>query len=241
MSQYPPAYPSGPIPYQTPGQQFDPLADLLAPAKRAGVLMIVFGGIAIACGLCFGLVGLAWDEVMRASNPADLANLMQLEVQLGLSVRVMLLIVAGGSLVVGLLFLVLGIVTRGGGAVGIYGSMVVAVIVMGYIGINAIGLLALGGKTPPSTLAGGVCFTVVGLGTMVLLMIWLINAARNIRRIRELKEYQQNYYLYAQQQQAGYPQSPYGQPVWPGYPQQPQPPQQQPPQYPNWPPPPPQA
>jgi hypothetical protein len=118
--------------------------------------------------------------------------------------------------------------------------MVLAVLVSVYVAFNAVTLMAFGGNGPPSQIAGGLCFTVFGLGGMILLLIWLGQAARNIRRIRELKDYQQNYYLYAQQQ-AAYQQNPYGQGAWPGYPPQQQPPQQQPPQYPNWPPQPPQG
>ncbi len=225
------------MPYQMPGQPFDPLADLLAPARKAGVLMIIIGSIGLVCGLCFGGLGFGWDEFVSNANPDDLANLMQIEAQFGITAKVMLMVVGGGCLVVGLLYLVFGIVARGGGAFGIYASMALAILMGLYVAINAIALLATGGGGNPLQLVVGACFTVFGLGATILLVTWLVQAARNIGRIRELREYQRNLYTRHVQQYSAYQQY-YQRQNWPGYGQRPS--QQSPPPG-NWPPQPPQA
>ena len=245
LSQYPPVYPSGPVPYQVPGQSWNPLDELLIPARRAGTLMMVIGSLVLICGFCIGVVGLAWDQLMQmaAADPKQQVAVAQIQALYGANAQSQFLYAGAATVIVGLIYMILGFFVRRGGKGATYTAMVLAILALLWLGLDILGVVLMAGRMPPAQVIGGACIIVViALGNLIV-MIWLVSAARNIRRIRELKEYQQNYLLYAQQQQAAYQQQAYGQGAWMGYAQQQQPPQpgQQPPQYPNWPPPPPQA
>jgi hypothetical protein len=251
--QYPPPYQGGVSPYQVPGQQWSPLEHLLAPAKRAGALMIVLGVIGILCGACFGVVGLNWNQLMQnPSMPQQQRQVIaQAESQLGGSLGPWMVGVAVVVVVVAVSYIVLGIVALRGGAFGIFGSMIlVAIVGLLLLLLMAGTLLQAVQAAGPETAING-CAGVLGLGSHALLFVWLLGAARNVRRIREMKDYQQNYWAYLRQQQAAYPQQQpaaypgYAPGAYPGYPPQgqppvgaygpqapPQPPQQQPPQQP---------
>ncbi|MFI5378749.1 MAG: hypothetical protein ACHRHE_05605 [Tepidisphaerales bacterium] len=176
-----------------------------------------------------------------AGNPQQQAALAQIQSQYGADARSKILKLSAVILVIGFLYLLLGLVVRRGGAGATYTAMVLVILALLWSGLEILAAVTMGGQLPPVQLAGGVCvLAVIACGNLAAL-VWLVNAARNVRRIRELKDYQRNYYMYAQQQQAAYQQGFYGQGTWPGYPQPQQPPQQpQPPQHPNWPPQPPQ-
>ncbi len=241
MSQYPPAYPSGPIPYQSPGTQFNPLEDLLAPAKRAGILMIIVGSLGILCGGCASVVGVMFDQIMQ--NPQMPAQqrqvILQAQAQAGVNIGAVVIGMGVAIIIGSLVYLVMGIIVRRGRGFGVYGSMVLSIVCAILLAFGLLGTLLQLSQMQIADVAINLIILTTAMVSQAVIVAWLVQAARNIRRIREMQDYQ-NYYMYAQQQ-AAYQQNPYGQGAWPGYPQQPQPPQEQPPQYPNWPPQPPQA
>jgi hypothetical protein len=156
------------------------------------------------------------------------SQLNQLEAELPFSVPELFMLVGVIGLLPGIALLVLGFFVRGGGM----GAVITSIV---FTGLCALGLLLMlvgtlaslagggggAGAGGPSPLPGMAIFA--GLLALVLLLLyWLIQAARNASQISAMQaQYQSQYWQYQQQQQA------YQQPPSPQQPQQ------------GWPPPPP--
>ena len=245
MSQYPTPYPPQQPMYG--GYQQPPTPDqLLAPARRAGIMMIVLGVLYVFCGLCMAGMGWVMQQPDFTSQPqyAELQKtIATVEQQAGVSMQTILFMMGLIPLIVGAVTGGLGFFVRGGGMV----SVVLSVAVVG-IQLLVLGLIIVMGTiqtvaTDPSQ-AIGVCFYIVPFVLLALTLFWLVQAARATTQVAaarqnyqaQLYQYQQYQDSYRQQtgQQQGYPQVP---PQQPGmgyqYPPPAQPPQQPPPQPPG--------
>jgi hypothetical protein len=226
LSQYPTPYPPQQPVY---GGDQQPTPDqLLAPARRAGVLMIVLGVLFVFCGLCMAGVGWAMNQPDFTDSPqyADMKQVVQqFEAQTRMSMQTALLIVGIIPLAVGALLGGLGFVVRNGGFVTIILSIVLTSVLLLFLGLIIIAGGIQTATTNPSQLAG-LCFYVVPFALLTLNLVWLIQAARASSQIAaarqqqqtqmwQYQQYQETYRQNAQQQ--GYPQVPPQQPGGMGY------------------------
>jgi hypothetical protein len=200
--------------------------DLLAPARRAGVLMIILGALTIVIGLCMGFFSAMLPTMLDQMQPEQREMFDQMQQQLPppFTLSRVFMIMAVTMLVVGLLYIILGLLVRRGGL-----GMVITSIVL--TSLVSLFLLATSAQSlfHPNGAMGG-CMTIVALGLFILLLVWLIQAARTSSRIPQMQSnYQAQYQQYLQTQQmygqAGYG---YGTPQ-PTAPPQPPPTNQSPP------------
>jgi hypothetical protein len=242
VSQYPYSPPPN-APYGYPPQ--DPVASLLAPAKRASICMFLMAGLMLPCGALMTLLSAMLGTIdLSKLPPENAAQLRELEQQLassGISITGLLLSISVTILVVGIVMLVLGILVRKGGL----GSAVSGIIVCCLLGLLAV-FSVLGSAMASAQGKGealmGTCMWGVLLVLLVYTLISLFQAARNSGQVAA---YRNGYGMQGQafppmyppgapsQQPQTWQQPPpgqWGQPAWP--PQQPPKPPQ------NWPPPP---
>lgn len=218
MTQYPSPYSPPPYPPQgyVTAYGYGPSEDLFAPARRAGILMIVLGALTIVIGLCMGLGGAMLPQMMD-QMPADQRQMFdQMQQQLPPSITLsgIFLVFACVMVVVGLLYIVLGLFTRRGGLGIVITSIVLTTLVSLVLLVSTIGSLTHPGQ------AMGACTTVIALALFVLLLAWLVQAARATSRISQMQaDYQAQYQQYLRAQQM-YGQQGYGY----GAPQAPPPP-----------------
>lgn len=216
MSQYPPP-PQGPQP-PVNFNYYQPVADPLAPARRASVMMFVLGGLAVLAGLCFAGIASQVTADMFAGTP-QAAQFEQIESQMGISLRTLFTIVGVVPLVIGVIFVGLGILVRQGG----FGSIITALVLTGVSGL-AMGFFviagvfqALLGGNPAA--GGAVCVYGVPFLLLLVLFVWLMQAVRAASGVTGAaaaaaqQQYQAQMWAYQQQQQQAY-----------GQQQQPQPP-----------------
>lgn len=224
---------SYPSPYQPPTPQPYPTfdyyqPDLLAPARRASVLMFVLGGLAVASALCCAGVGAMLPRMM-GENPAAFAEFRRLPNVTPETMQAVLVVMSAVVLLVGVAYLVLGAFVRAGRRGAIITSIVLSILAILLLGLNvATGLMQSFSR--PQT-AVGVVLLAVPLALLLLLVRWLLRAAR-APDAALTQQYAAQYWQY-QQQQAYAQQYGYGQPPPPpgtyGYPR-PQPPPPQAPQ-----------
>ena len=199
MSQYPPypqySYPSQPM-Y---GYAADPRRELLGPARRASVMMFIVAALMLACGMCFGAVGLVPLEGMEAEQREPLERI---ESELGMSIKTIAGVAAAMMLVPGLLMGAMGFFVRGGGIAAVVISLILSLL----IGVVLL-LAAINGITnvmrDPSA-AGGVCVIAIPLVLIVMSIVWLIQALRNAPRLSELQAGMQGAYWQSMQQRQQY-------------------------------------
>ena len=220
MSQYPPP----PSPYSQPPLQpnygydfsyYQTSEDLLAPAKRAGVMMYVIGGLLAMGGLCCGGVGVAApvDEIMAQSPMLNSAPGVTPEM---LKVAIVVMGILG--LLFGIALIVLGYFVRGGGMIPIVIAIVLVALAVLFNLLN-LASSAMQMRSAGPEMMAGLCVTGIPLVLMLVLLAMLIQAARVAPRVAMMKnQYQQQLWQYQQQQQmyqAGY--------IAPPMPQQPHP------------------
>jgi hypothetical protein len=222
MSQYP-------SPYNTPypgNYGFDPAAGLLAPAKRAAILMFVLGGLNLACGACVGVFARIGpiDQLVARANVQLPPDLNMPPEQL---FRIFLGILAALSLLHAIAMIILAVFVRRGGIGSIVTSIVLCVLVLLLLAMQGIGAVVRGAAGQPQ----GLIFFVIGIGLYGLLFAWLIQAARAAAAVKTMRMQSQLWQI--QQQQQMYGQGGYAPPPPPP---PPPPPQQTPPQIPPQPP-----
>src|SRR6187401_339647 len=120
MSQYP-------VPYSTPQAYLhDPYGVYLAPARRAGALMITLGAVGLTCAGCMILVViLAPMQTLIAQSGVTIPSAAETGMQPETFVRLMYGVMAGMSVLVSLLLLILAIFVRRGSSVAIIMSIVI--------------------------------------------------------------------------------------------------------------------
>jgi hypothetical protein len=194
---YPP-YPSPYAPPQAAAYYAQPPAEtLLAPARRAGILMIVLGALMFLFAACVAVIG-ALIPNMR-TQPEIQDAIAKLEAQLGGQVSVQTLFVVMGVVltVISVLYIVAGAFARRGGMGAAVTSLVLASLVLLYLVFNGVGSLLMPGG------AGAACFSLLIAGIHVLLVVWLIQAIRASTRVKLLQMQQAQYAAqYWQYQQA---------------------------------------
>ncbi len=226
MSQYHSPY-SSPAQHQTPQQPnygydfsyYQPGDNPLAPARRAGVMMFIVGGLLAIGGLCCGAMGALapLDEIIGQHPILNSTPGMTVEL---LQIGIIVLGVLG--LLFGVVLLVLGYFVRGGGMVPI----VISGVVIGLaVLFNVLNIISTAVQLRGAEMIAGLCMNVIPLVLMVVLLITLVQAAKAAPRVTMMKsQYQQQLWQYQQQQQmyqAGYlapppqQQAEYGQPASP--------------------------
>jgi hypothetical protein len=235
MSQYPPPYSPMQPPYGGYPAPPPPSPDeLLAPARRAGVMMTVVGALFVLCGLGMGAISWMARQQEFLSGPEFAQareQFRQAEMQSGLPIETMLLIMGVIPLAVGALFGGLGFFVRGGGFGAVVTGIVASSGVLLLLGLMILGTLVAAAANPSNI--AGVCVYVVPFAIVLLLLVWLIQAARAASRVAAARQqYQAQVWQYQQYQQA-YLQQSQSQPQQPGmgyhYPPPPAPPAPAPP------------
>jgi hypothetical protein len=197
---YPPQY--APMPY---GQPAYTGVDPLAPAKRAGMLMIVLGVIGLLCGGAGVLAAVNWDKIIAAQPPE-----MRSQLPANAS-KSQLLIQPIATLVISVLFLGFGIAVRGGRR----GPILAATILTGLLlGLCVLAALISGAGAAAGNPLGIVnaCFLLIIAGVLLWQFLWLRTPLRSHREFQQAQAaYQAQYWQYMQAQQA-YNQANYPQP-----------------------------
>ena len=213
-----------PAPYTPPSQyaagydyyQNDPLA----PARRAGMLMYLIGGVGLLSSFCCIGMG-AMLPTLMAQQPEAFAEVQQIPQATPEFIQRSLFIFGGIIFIGGIGLILLGRFVRDGSKGAIITSMVLSILatllLVIWLLFSAATLLS-----PPGPHTFGLCFLIVPLALFILLVVWLISALRGVDRAAAAN-YAMQYWQYAQQQQA------YGQPPYPPQPPSPSPPTPPPP------------
>ena len=211
MSQYPPPYPPQQFPYPggAPVPYYRSADDLLRPAKRAGVVMIVLGVLFVIIGLLYAAVSYLLGRADIMSTPESQAfqqRFQELETQMGgnVSVETMLLYAGGALLAVGAVVGTLGVLVRSGRRGPVITSLVITIGLTIIVGLMTLGSIAnsLLKGVPADQLAGGLCVSLVPLVLLVMALVWLIQAARAAPDVARAQQQVQNqsWPQYGQQQ-----------------------------------------
>jgi hypothetical protein len=199
MSQYPSPYSPPPYP-QNPGY-YNPYGfDPRRPAKRAGLLMIIVGAIAICFAACMAGVG---QMLRTVTLPPELAAQMQQWEAKGISPEMVFTSMAVAFLIYAVLQIVLGFFVRTGRTFPIIfsltGTSIVLVIFGLFVFTGAVNALT---HASPQMLAGFAIW-LVPLALLVLQLVWLFAALRARSHVAlAQQQYQAQYWQYQQNMQA---------------------------------------
>jgi hypothetical protein len=208
VSQFPPPYSPqqpayGGYPPPRPPESPD---ELLAPARRAGTMMIVVGAMSVLCGLF-----LAWQardfDASSAATP-ELRKQMEQQIELvesqtGASFQTLMFVAAFVPLAVGALVGGVGFFVRGGSLASvIIGAILVGGLVL-VTGLVLIAGLIQGAVAGPVVAIASLCIYGLPLALLGLLFVWLLQAARAASRVALARQqYQAQLWQYQQYQQA---------------------------------------
>lgn len=197
-------------PYQIPvvpptGYWLGPIDELLAPARRAGLLMIILGSLSLLGGVCMlAVLALPVDQLLRDSNitPADIANTGFTPQQF---IKVLVVMMSSIFVGVAITMLIMGFLVRRGGAASAIVSLVLVSLLALLLALQTLvqGIRVLSGD--PRMIAS-VGITLLILAVLVLLIVWLVGAIRAAGSLKQLKQ-QQLAQWYAMQHH----------PAWTGY------------------------
>lgn len=234
----------------------NPVDQLLAPARRASVIMFVIGALMLVCGLGIGAMG-AMISSMDLSQlpPESQAVLNQFEQQMagsGFTLSGVLTAVAVVITVLSIAMIVVGVFVRKGGMGAAITGIILACIMVLFAGLSIFGGVSQMSQGQGG--AGGTCFWTLFLGALIWLLVSLFGAAKNSGQVAAARQGQFGGMAMQQYGQPGYPPQQQQQQWGPPPPQQPgqwpnqgwgpppgsqPPPQAPPPQQQHWPPPPP--
>jgi hypothetical protein len=205
---------------------YDPAAQLLAPARRAGLMMIIVGALLMACSLCLGIfarVGPVNEVISRSGIDLSQAT-AELKMTPEELVRAVYTGMAVASLVVGVVFLLLGIFVRRGGMGSIVTSIIFSVLAALILVVQVLAGLVNVARAPGPTSISGLLVSLAFFGLFGLNLLFLFQAARASGSIRDARmHYQMQMWQYHQQMQM-YGQAGYGYPQAPMQPPPPPPP-----------------
>ena len=213
MTQHPDSYPPPPgapgFGYSRPAAFPDPLA----PARRASVLLFVFGGLALVGGLCIGVfpwivpIDKLVDQIRGSLSPEQLSQLppgLTLEQLL----RVYYVVVGILGVGFGVLQLCLAPFVRRGGR----GSTVTAIVLFVLVGVGCLlvllGTLVQFARGPSPAAIGSLFLVVVIGGAVTLALIFLTQAMRGSHRLLWHQQQMQARYWQYQQQVGSIPGNP---------------------------------
>jgi hypothetical protein len=170
----PGAYP----PYYAAQHAYPSLIQALAPARRSAVLQWVLGGLFFLFGGCLGGFGAAVPKMRKQPELEPIFR--QLEAQ---SISPSAYLIAAGVVIgaVALGYIVLGFFTRRGGLGAIVTSIVLTSLVALYLGLSSVAALFMQGGP------AGACMVAPVLALHVLLLVWLIQAARASAIVRAMR------------------------------------------------------
>jgi len=194
MSQYP-------SPYQPPTfdyRSYMPAApDLLAPARRAGTMMFVIGGLILLLGGCIAAMSRALPGLpMQAEQEQVMTNLEQTT---HLARETFFAIVGIAIMVPGALMIFLGFFVRRGGLWSSVLSIILTVLLLLWFVLNVVGGIATGSGNP----AGMMCFGLIAVAALGPLLAAQFAAARAAPKITVAsQQYAMQYYQYMQNMQA---------------------------------------
>jgi len=201
MSQYP-------SPYSTPnplGYPYDPAAAILAPAKRAAILMFVLGGFGLLCGVCSGTFAAVGpiDQFIKQSG-VQLPSAEELQMSPEQLVKIIFATLAVLSLVQAILTIVLAIFVRRGAMAAIIISLVLCVLIeLLFLLRAAVSIFQLA----RGQISGGLVEIAITFGLIAaygLLFVSLIQASRAASAAKAMRlQYQSQYWQYQQQQTPG--------------------------------------
>lgn len=207
MSQYPP--PSNQPPYQP--QYFSPpprSGDPLAPARRASVLMWVLGSLLVLGGVCLAAVSQVLIRQRLASTPQGpqlLQQFDQIEAQMGFTIQTLLFAMGTVVLVVGAIFGLLAFWVRRGGIAAAITSLLFVSLPLLFTGfVVIVGLVQVFRGSPEAI--GAVLLYGVPLALLILLAVWLIQAAKNSAGVNAISQQANAQYWQSQQQGQHYQQ-----------------------------------
>jgi len=218
MSQYP----SIP-PYQTPGgaAQYPTgyrgaYDDGLGPARAAGVMLFVVGGLGILGSLCLAVVGAMFQQLMAQPDFArGFGEASDMSTEFA---KIIFLILAGLGVLFSVIVIVLGAFVRKGGMASTIIALILISLAELYCAFNMFYTFGKSREMNGSRLSGAICGAVVPTILFGVLIFLLIKSIAAIRAYRAA-QYQQQAQMWQYQQM----QQTYGQPGY-GYPQQPAPP-----------------
>jgi hypothetical protein len=225
LSQYPPPSPQYPLPYTTPQGPYGgypapqgppPSPDqLLAPARWAGITMIVMGALAVMFGLAVAVTGaVCLPELLQRPEFQPMREQFdRAERESGISAQQIMVRTGAVPLAIGAVLGALGFVVRGGTKGAITASLVVVsitVVLQALMILVMLVQLTASGQAPQAILVA--CFYGVPLLPMLLILFWLVQAARAVPKVEwarqhyqsqlaQYQQYQQAYLQNAQQQQ----------------------------------------
>jgi hypothetical protein len=197
------------------------MGDPRGPAKRASVLMIVLGSLTLLLGSCVGLVVAKLPSIMSQMPPEQTKAFNDMESQYHFTIHAIFLTMSAALVIVGVIYIVMGIFVRNGGLGSVITSIVFTSVTILFIIVNLLGSL-LGGVNG----LGGACMCVLALAMFSLLLIFLIQAASSSGRIRMMQNQYQAQYMQYQQMMQQYGQAGYGYSYPPPPPPGPLPPDQ---------------
>lgn len=203
QSPYP--YPPYPSPYAPPqaGTYFgDPGDTILAPARRAAMLMFVLGGLIMLLGICNGAQALVvgaeeFAKVNeRFSVPGGPPTPFSPE-----TLRTMSLVMAGVTLFAGLAYVAVGAAVRRGSRGAAIGGIVLSVLAMLFALLVVAGSLLAAIAAPPMLACA--CGSLLPVSLFGLLIWWLVQSLRAVANWRVVQaQYQMQYWQYQQAAQA---------------------------------------
>jgi hypothetical protein len=175
------------------------------PARRAGTLMIVLGVLAALLGILSAYRANTFDPAELNSVPEarkQYDEQVALIESVGLSFRGVGLFVAGVTLGVGAVMGALGFGVRAGKMVPVMLSIMLAAVLLLIMGLAVLGGVVQGAASGSPLMLAQSCFPFLLSAAMVLLLVWLIRAARNAPHLtyaRQLAEYQATHYQQARE------------------------------------------
>jgi len=216
VSQYPSPYApppySGGFDYYSAGG-----GDPRPPFRRAGILLIVLGAMALLFGFCVGTVFLVVPlEQFQAQGalPPELLNGTPLEM-----FRAAIFVMAGVIAFVGIVLIVLGIFVMRGSRGATIGGIIVCGLAALFGALQFINGVAIVATHPSAQFMGGACLAAVPLALEALAILWLAQALRSGKQMQmSQQQYLAQMWQMQQQQQAqnqtgygyGYGQGGYG-------------------------------
>jgi hypothetical protein len=196
VSQFPPPY--SPPPDPNVYSYYQPGPDLLAPARRASMLMFVMGALLGLGAVC--CIGGGYMLPRFMTEQPELFSKMQLPPGATTERLQREAIISGiMSFVFCVAMVVLGIfVRRGGTGSAVIASVTTCILILILLLNVFSGLLQARGGPPE--LFAGVCMLLLPLAALGLLLVWLIQAARAAPRIRLMQQqYASQMWQYQQQ------------------------------------------
>jgi hypothetical protein len=208
QGQYPQQYPQPYSPYQAP--QVHPMAYAAAQMQgmgwqfsRAGIMLIITGGLMALCGLgCGAMAFMPLEEALaNAQMDPEVAALMTPRMM-----KLALFVIAGGSIVYAALAIILGVMVRRQSKGAAIAGIVITSLILAYLGFNMLeGLVQMNRLGPKGFI--GACIMLVPLVIFVWQLVWLIGAVKSAAPLKAMQgQMQMQYWQMMQMQQQQYQQ-----------------------------------